>query len=541
MDALIISGYFDLDHEVSLHHTDDFRLTVEGVPMTISNMVTYFKNNRVIDNCEKRRFNALKKPYKQVYYSSFHLYNNIVSNGFSAEILNCHDINDSKRFDFYNKNPLSVVISTTFINMEAVRRITKDIRMFIPNTWIIVGGSFTRYSYLVWKRRYEPYYNEPDVLNNYFFTTQNSVDDVDAFIYDEHGERTLLKMLQFLKQGHRPQNLPNTVIALHDGPKTKWKFNESVPEDFTMDDHRIMWEKIPTDYLSTVIPFSNTYGCPFKCNFCNFSQTQMYKKSIDVVFTELHELTTHRVVNRVWFTDDNFFLTPKMVEVFCERYMKEKLPFQWMSFIRANSINAKTAELLRKSNCCLLILGLESGSQEMLNNMNKKDTIEGYKIAMNHLIKNGIDTEISFIFGYPGETDSTVTETINFINSLPMSSSQVNYLYLFKFNLLPLSGVFEENNRTIWNIKGNFNRWSHKTMDSDRVDHILHRVATETNTTVFNYLDSINTMNKEDTVIFMRLRDELSRNINIKINENPAHIENLWSKLYDFLKTKGLF
>jgi radical SAM superfamily enzyme YgiQ (UPF0313 family) len=255
----------------------------------------------------------------------------------------------------------------------------------------------------------------------------------------------------------------------------------------------------------------------------------MSEKSMDVVFQELRDIATLGVVQKVWFTDDNFLLSPSKVEQFCRRYMDEGLPFSWMSFIRASSITPRTAELLKQSRAELLVLGLESGSPGMLRAMNKKDTVSHYTQAMSLLLAHDIDTELAFVFGYPGETDRTVTETIEFINSLPYSDNQISYLYLFKFHLVPLSPVFETDVRLRWKLEGNFLRYRHETMDSDYVDTVMRRVAVETSGPVFNYLDGVVNLEKKDIVRLMRTRHTLARAI--LAGKDAASLAPLWDAL----------
>ncbi|HUT59893.1 MAG TPA: radical SAM protein [Phycisphaerae bacterium] len=530
MDALIIGGHYSADHEDSLHHCDDFRLTVNGIPMSIPNLVDYFRDGRTFCDAQRRRFLERRRPYRQVYYSALHLWNLLTHHGFEADILNCHDPSDPRRLRLYAEKPRCVILSTTFMNMEAVRRVVADIREHLPETWIVVGGCYVRHSYLVWQKQHQPHYSNPAVRNTYFFTSEIPILGVDAWIYDDHGEEALLGTMERLRTGSRPGDLPNTAVPAPPGSGQRWHFNAAIPESFSMDRHAIHWSAVPRRLLSSVVPFSITYGCPFHCRFCNFSQKKLSQKSMDVIFQELRELATHNVVERVWFTDDNFLITPQRVEEFCERFLRERFPFSWMSFIRASSITQRSAELLKSSNACLLILGLESGSQQVLHNMGKKDSVDNYVLAMKALMENDLDTEISFIFGYPGETADTVQETIDFLNQCPARPAQVNYLYLFKFSLMPLSPIFEESLRSRWGLQGAYTDWRHRTMSSDQVEGFMRQVAMAARSTVFNYIDPASRLNREELVALMRLRDDLGRAILRGPPEGPE-VRDLWDRL----------
>ncbi|MBF0370077.1 MAG: radical SAM protein [Magnetococcales bacterium] len=536
MDVLIIGGHFALGQKDVMRHKDDFRLTLDGVPMTLPNLESYFAHNRVLppNLLEKMRHKEQRRPYQQIYWSGLHLYDFLNRFDLDVALLNCHYPGDRQSLALFRENPKCVVISTTFLGMESVRTLVADVRNHLPDSWIVVGGNHTHHSYQVWQRREDPLYQQPGVKNVYFFTSDNPITEIDAYIYDQHGELTLLEMIQQLKKGKRPRDLPNSVIRLKAGGSELFQFNKKVPEEYNIDAFRIAWDKIPWNYMATVVPFQTTYGCPFKCGFCNFSLTKVHKKSMDGLFEELRSITHHSFVERVWFTDDNFFLTERMVIDFCERYIQEDFPFSWASFIRASSITPRTAELLKRAKCDMLVLGFESGSQTMLDNMFKKDTVSHYHEATSYLIRAGIHIEMAFVVGYPGETAATVGESIDFVNSLPVNPEQTRYLYLFKFNLVPMSPVFAQEERDKWQLKGHWENWSHLTMNSDQANEQLQRFAMESNNTVFNYLDPGNGLWKGLSLgergLFQRQRDDVSR-AQLRFGEEAPATREAWDQL----------
>lgn len=511
MDALIIAGHYSMGRRDSLRHTDGYRLAVDGVTMTLPNLVEYFRNGRRFDNAEKRRNAEERRPYRQVYWSGLHMLNLLLRNGWQAELIHCHEPTDRSRLKLYAAKPKVVVISTTFMNIDAVRAVVEDVRAHCPDALVVVGGAYSRYSYLVLERQADPLYAVPEVADRYFFTTARPVEGIDLYVTDQHGELALLDIMNAVKGGQaRPQGIANTIAP--DGAGG-WAITGGLPEQYDIVEHRIRWRDMPRSCLSTVVPFQNTYGCPFKCNFCNFSLTKVHKKSLDELMEELLELAEHDLTHTVWFTDDNFFLNEKLITEFCERYIAAGAPFQWNSFVRASSITPKTARLLKEARCSLLILGLESGSQTVLDAMNKKDTVEHYLEAITLLVDADIDLELSFIFGFPGETQQTVQETIEFIKRVPASPTQRSYLYLFTFNVLPLSPIFEQVEREPWGLVGNYAEWRHNGMSSSEVPALLRQVAAAGGNTVFNYIDPPMGLGRAEMKELMIARDVLARHI----------------------------
>ena len=103
----------------------------------------------------------------------------------------------------------------------------------------------------------------------------------------------------------------------------------------------------------------------------------------------------------------------------------EKFSFTWSSFARASALTPELAKLMKQSGCEFVDLGLESGSQKILDNMDKRLSRTQSFDAIRLLNDNGIISRGSFIIGYPGETRDTFLETVDFINEsgLPLLSA----------------------------------------------------------------------------------------------------------------------
>jgi p-methyltransferase len=95
--------------------------------------------------------------------------------------------------------------------------------------------------------------------------------------------------------------------------------------------------------------------------------------------------------------------------------IRKKYPFNWFSYFRCSNSDKEAIELMAESGCKGVFLGIESGSPTILKNMNKSATIEKYAQGIAWLRQHDIMTFGSFITGFPGETDETVNETLDFI------------------------------------------------------------------------------------------------------------------------------
>ena len=130
---------------------------------------------------------------------------------------------------------------------------------------------------------------------------------------------------------------------------------------------------------------------------------------------------------------------------------------------------------MARSGCKGVFLGIESGSPTILANMNKSATVEKYATGIEMLRRYGIMTFGSFIIGFPGETDQTVEETIDFIRETKPDYYRAQMWYCEP-------GTPIQNERLKYDIKGEGFVWSHATMDSlEAMDHIDRMFLTSTN------------------------------------------------------------
>ncbi len=119
-----------------------------------------------------------------------------------------------------------------------------------------------------------------------------------------------------------------------------------------------------------------------------------------------------------------------------------------------------------QSGCKGVFLGIESGSPTILKNMNKAATIEKYAQGIGWLRQYGITTFGSFIIGFPGETEETVRETIDFIKT-----NKPDYYRAQLWYCEP--GTPIQHQREKYDIRGEGFVWNHRTMDSqEAMDHI---------------------------------------------------------------------
>lgn len=166
---------------------------------------------------------------------------------------------------------------------------------------------------------------------------------------------------------------------------------------------------------------ATTRGCPFKCNWCAkpIYGNRYNSRSPQNVVGELKMLKEKFHFDHIWFCDDIFGLKPGWVNEFADLLEKEKLGFRFKIQARADLLLQENyIKDLARAGCENIWMGAESGSQKILDAMDKGTTVHQIYTATLLLKKNNIHPSFFIQFGYPGETKDDISKTIEMINEL---------------------------------------------------------------------------------------------------------------------------
>ncbi len=128
-------------------------------------------------------------------------------------------------------------------------------------------------------------------------------------------------------------------------------------------------------------------------------------------------------INEIQVLDDNFLQRPDNAKKVCEKLIKSNINITWClpNGARCDRVDKELAELLVKSGCYKLSIGVESGSQRVLDLMKKAITVEKIVAEVELLHSVGMEITGHFIIGYPGETYDDVIKSIELANKLPFT------------------------------------------------------------------------------------------------------------------------
>ena len=196
-----------------------------------------------------------------------------------------------------------------------------------------------------------------------------------------------------------------------------------------------------------------TRGCPFKCNWCAkpIYGNRYNSRSPRNVLDELKWMKDKFDFDHIWFCDDIFGLKPGWVKEFAGLVEEENFHFRFKIQVRADLLMQEDyIKDLARAGCETAWMGAESGSQKILDAMDKGTTVEQIYEATRLLKKHGIKPCFFIQFGYPGEKKEDILKTIDMINELLPYELGISVSY-------PLPGtVFYERVKTDLKEKANW-------------------------------------------------------------------------------------
>jgi len=172
-------------------------------------------------------------------------------------------------------------------------------------------------------------------------------------------------------------------------------------------------------------------GCPFNCAFCNANQ-QMYRARSAKNFVDEIELNFKEHNIRDFDIYDSTFTTDRQrVLAICEEIRNRKLDVGFSVRSRVDVVNKEIVEALKSAGCHTIMYGIESSNPEILRRMNKGISPEQIMETVAYTKRSGMETLGFFMFGFPGETEKSIKETIEFSLKLQLDYAQFTPLVPF--------------------------------------------------------------------------------------------------------------
>ena len=434
-------AYRDLKY--SFVEIDGKKLNYIGLLNYVFHLANYNGDNRDF----REEFKSCEIPNLAAVYLTHYL----KKRGYNVQYINLFQHEKEKLTQYLAEDLLCVAITTTFyaVNLP-VNEMVSFIRKHNLNVKIIVGGPLIQ--------------NHTRNYKGGAFTSVLEDIGADIYVIESQGELTLSRIVKSLKTGGSISDIPN-LVYFENG---KLRRTMDAPENNSLDENYIDWHLFSNEDLGDTLQTRTARSCAFNCAFCNYPTRagKLTLASLDTIERELDSMHDRGNVKNVVFIDDTFNVPLKRFKEICQLIIQKDYQFNWFSYFRCSNSDEEAVELMAKSGCKGVFLGIESGSETILKNMNKVATVEKYVSGIKSLHQHNILTFASLIIGFPGETHKTVNETINFIKETKPQYYRAQLWYCE-------GGTPIEQQRDKYGIIGDGFVWRHNTMDSlEAMDYI---------------------------------------------------------------------
>ena len=292
------------------------------------------------------------------------------------------------------------VTSTTLLYNSAKQLLTiaKETH---PNATTIIGGSHAT------------------------FWDTNALQECPALdiVVRREGETTFLEILQRLQEDKTLEGVLGLTYRAKDGT-----IHQNPDRPFLQDLDSLpfpAYHLLPLEAFhrmgKTIFPLTTSRGCVQWCDFC--STVRMFGRGYRMrspknVVDEIEMLHNKYGESQFTFYDDAFTVNRNHVLQMCEEIKTRKLKISWDCETRVDLVDQELLQTMHDTGCLAVWFGVESGSEKILGQMNKKIKKDQTRAAFKMAQKAGLMVIASAIIGFPGETEETAWETINFIKEL---------------------------------------------------------------------------------------------------------------------------
>jgi len=168
------------------------------------------------------------------------------------------------------------------------------------------------------------------------------------------------------------------------------------------------------------LPFFTSLGCTGRCTFCFrlYGKCSYRMYSIPRVIKDMKFLIKKYKIKHFQFMDEHFLVAKERVKELCKEIIKQKLNITWSCASRADSITPEIVKTIKRAGCVFVSIGIESGSQKILDNMKKDVKVDQIKRALRILRKAKLAHGGTMMFGMVGENRQTIQETIDFCKEM---------------------------------------------------------------------------------------------------------------------------
>jgi anaerobic magnesium-protoporphyrin IX monomethyl ester cyclase len=350
--------------------------------------------------------------------------------GFQVDMLDNYLLEkpiEEVKLELKRLNPEIVGVTCSSATYSRCVETAQAVKETLPSCKVVVGG---------WHPSYEP----ESMLQH---------SEIDYVIMGE-GERAMMELATHISKGENDNALADiaSIAYRHKGKIVK------NPQSFINNLDELpfpAWNLLPLHLYERRIEFldvkpvdnmSIARGCPYNCAFCEIKKlwgTTCRTFSPKRVLDEINHLMTNYGTKGIYFINDNFTIRKKQTAELCALIRKNKLDIEWVCDTRVDLVSRDLLKEMKAAGCKTIWFGGESGSQRILDRLNRGVTLEQTERALQMCREEGIQTACSFLLGIPGETEADMKATFKFARKIDPDWCRFNV-----FVAVPGSALYDE-------------------------------------------------------------------------------------------------
>ncbi|KPA09274.1 radical SAM protein [Candidatus Magnetomorum sp. HK-1] len=295
-------------------------------------------------------------------------------------------------YDFIGMGFQAAYFHTAFEIAKAIKKVSEK-------TPLILGGS------------------APSASPEYFLRKFNA-----DYVLTGESENSIVKFLDVIKQNAECKEVDGLFwkenIDIHSTQKGEPpKDLDAIPfpawDLFDMKSYTFPRRLPGVGHIVMPIGMVTTRGCPYSCKFCFRLEKSFRKRSIESCIEEIKYLLKTYNINYIAFLDELFIFSKQRTLKFCESILNNDLSFNWSCTARFNIADREQLHMMKKAGCVVVSYGLESGDQKILDEMDKKITVEQILEISAITKEEGLLVSVPSMFGLPGEDAQSLQKTVD--------------------------------------------------------------------------------------------------------------------------------
>ncbi|MDH4161409.1 MAG: B12-binding domain-containing radical SAM protein [Nitrospirota bacterium] len=318
-------------------------------------------------------------------------------------------------------------ISAVTERFYGVVRLAADVKQFLPETGIIVGGTHTD-----------------------LYPSETMTHPVFDFMLTGPAEQTFPRFVEWYASG-RTGDISAVDNLHYRGPDGSVRSTRTNPlknmDDFPFPDRKRLdirkYVSLSDRHVMTTMTASR--GCSFRCTFCNVPRYYA-TKSADRIVDEIEEILSLGF-DEIHILDYTFNISKSRVNEICSKILQRGLKFRWSTRARLKPFDDEMAAAMKEAGCFRLTAGVESHDPRILQYINKGTTVDDILRGFEILHRHKLESLAYFIIGFPNQTPEEAWTTRDFIKLIKPDFILMNTLLPVPFSdfyfELVKSGVYD--------------------------------------------------------------------------------------------------